>query len=69
MMTEFDRAYMQERREEHYRELRQTLDDEHRRGLNRNPYYGWTRQEIEQHEASLNADPEPIKEELNEEAA
>ncbi len=69
MMTEFDRAYMQERREEHYRELRETLDDEHRRGLNRNPYYGWTRTEIENYEASLNADPEPIKEELNEEAA
>lgn len=65
-MTEFDRAYMQERREEHYRELRQTLDDEHRRGLNSNPYYGWTRAEIERHEASLNADPEPRAEKLEE---
>ena len=68
MMTEFDRAYMQERREEHYRELRQTLDDEHRRGLNRNPYYGWTRGEIGRHEASLNADVEPRRRTPQEEA-
>lgn len=55
-MTEFDREFFRELREDHYRELRQTMDDEHRRGLNPTPYYGWTRQEIEHHEASLNAD-------------
>jgi hypothetical protein len=65
-MTEFDRAYMQERREEHNRELRQTLDDEHRRGLNPNPHYHWTREEIERYEASLNADAEPRAVELEE---
>jgi len=55
-MTEFDREYMTEICEEHYRELRQTIDNEHRRGLNSNPFYGWTQQEIDSYQASLNAD-------------
>jgi len=55
-MTEFDREYMRERREDYYRDLRQTLDDEHRRGLNSDPFYGWTQREIDNYNASLNAD-------------
>lgn len=60
-MTELDREYLREIRADHYRELRETVDREHRKGLNTNPYYGWTQQEIDNYEASLNADPEPIK--------
>jgi len=47
---------MRERREEYYRDLRQTLDDENRRGLNSDPFYGWTQREIDNYNASLNAD-------------
>ena len=55
-MTEFDREFFRELREDFRRDLYRTMDDEHRRRLNPNPYYGWTREEIEHHEASLNAD-------------
>ncbi len=57
-MTEFDREYMAERRADHYRDLRKTMDDEHRRGLNADPFYGWTQREIDNYNASLNADRE-----------
>ena len=55
-MTEFDREFLRELREDFRRDLYRTMDDEHRRGLNTNPNYGWTRAEIDHYEASLNAD-------------
>jgi len=58
-MTEFDREFFRELRDDFRRDLYRTMDDEHRRGLNTNPYYGWTEREIINHEASLNVDPEP----------
>jgi hypothetical protein len=61
-MTEFDREYMAERRADYYRDLYQTLDDEHRRGLNNDPFYGWTQREIDNYNASLNADREDEQE-------
>ena len=57
-MTEFDREFLRELRDDFRRDLYRTMDDEHRRGLNTNPHYGWTRQEIENYEASLNTDSE-----------
>ena len=66
-MTEFDRQYVQEMRQEYYRDLRETLDREHRQGLNTNPYYGWTQQEIDNYEASLNADIEEPRQTEDEE--
>jgi len=61
-MTEFDREYMRERREDYYRDLRQTIDDEHRRGLNPDPFYGWTQREIDNYNASLEVDGYDVRE-------
>jgi len=58
-MTEFDREYIREMQQEHRRDLRETLDREHRQGLNNNPYYGWNEREILNYEASFEVDPEP----------
>jgi len=55
-MTEFDKEYMAERRSDYYRDLHQTLDEENCRGLNNDPFYGWTQSEIENYKASLEAD-------------
>lgn len=50
-LSEFDREFLRELRADFQRELSQTLDREHAKGLNSNPHYGMTQGEIDNERA------------------
>lgn len=62
-LSEFDKEFLRELRADFQRDLYETLDREHAKGLNTNPHYGMTQWEIDQERASLECDPKVPKQE------
>jgi hypothetical protein len=63
-LSKFDQEFLRELRADFQRDLHETLDKEHAKGLNTNPHYGMTQREIDHELASLDYDPkEPEQEE------
>lgn len=60
-LTNFDKEFLRESQADFRRDLHKTLDREHTKGLNTNPHYGMTQQEIDCERASLEHKPKVVE--------